>query len=249
MFSLTQIHRPWMGALMLAMATASCAAHAQSAVPESVADAHHAFNMFEPTPQRLAAERGLFDLSNRLIALSHAGTRIFAVDDYQQLRHANIGAGFEVNLIDPHALLSGQSIDASAYPTGEWRFVVMVDNRPVGLITVASLHGEWNVVAAGASELASEISRTVSQYSQQDPSAHLHFMRSQQGVADFIEVASPHRNAPPQYVPLLSARIMLARSAATSRSVTPSPALSEAEIAPALRDSIRRGMTAIPIVH
>ena len=231
------------------MVTMLCTAVSQPVMSVPADDAPDIINTGQGKPQRQVAERGLFDLSNRLMAVSNPGTHIFAVDDYQELRNARIGAGFEVNLVDPQALLSGKSISASTHPSGEWRFVVMVGNQAVGLVTVAWLHGHWKMVSAGGGELAKEISHIVSQHSQQDPSERLRFIRSQQGVADFIEVAPPSHNLPSRYVPLLSARIMLARSTDAATLAASPSALAESQIAPDLRASIQRGLSTPSLAH
>ncbi|RKP50749.1 hypothetical protein [Trinickia fusca] len=213
------------------------------------------------TPQRRAAEEGLAVLTTRLSLPQHAAqaTRIFAVDDSRLLRDAVIGYGFEVELVDPNALLAGNSIDASTRESGQWRFVVMLANRPIGLVTVASTHGQWKMVEAGGNELAQEVMTVVGRYRSTSPPARLRFVRSQQGVADFIEVtpSSPTdrtlSTVTPQYVPLLSARMMLGNSpadTATSHTLSASPvALSETDVAPALRESVRRGMHDLRFTH
>lgn len=203
------------------------------------------------TPQRRAAEEGLAMLTVRLSLPQQAAqaSRIFSIDDSRLLRDAVIGYGFEVELVDPNALLAGGSIDASTRESGQWRFVVMLANRPIGLVTVVSKHGQWKMVEAGGSELAQEVMTVVDLYRSVSPSTRLRFVRSQQGVADFIEVTpsgTTDNTAAPQYVPLRSARMMLGNSpadTATSHTMSASPvALSETDVAPALRDSVRRGM-------
>ncbi|HEV3105110.1 MAG TPA: hypothetical protein VGZ01_05420 [Trinickia sp.] len=182
-----------------------------------------------------------------------------AVDDYHALRDAFIGSGFEVNLIDPDALLAGKGIEASTHGSGAWRFVVMLGNKPVGLITVARLQGQWQMVEAGASEMAREVMDVVSRYARVAPSARLRFIRSSQGMADFIEVIQPaeaDRAIPPLYVPLFSTQAALddggavdANGANTAGTSAPAPALAEAEFASDLRASVRRGMRDPRFVH
>lgn len=231
------------------MATMLCTALIQPAQSASPVDTPDVIGTTQAAPQRQTAEQGLFDLSNRLMALPNPGTRIFAVDDYQKLRNAKIGTGFEVNLVDPQALLAGKSLSASAHPSNEWRFVVMVNDQPIGLMTVAWVHGRWKAVSAGGSELAKEVSLVLSQYTRQNPSTRLRFIRSQQGVADFIEATSVAGNLPPQYVPLLSARIMLTHSANTAAAIEAPSALAESQIAPDLRASIQRGLSTPSLAH
>jgi hypothetical protein len=196
------------------------------------------------TPQRQAAENGLADLSDRLMTeRPEQPASIFAVDDNRALRGARIGVGFQVNLIDPQALLSGKSIDASTYPANEWRFMVMVDDKPVGLVTVTPMQGRWQMVSAGASGLAKEISDVVAQQSRRDPLARFRFIRSLQGVADLIEVKAADGRLPPRYVPLASARLMSSRSGTAIGTVASASPLDEAQLLPDLRAGIRRGMS------
>jgi len=202
------------------------------------------------SPQRQAAAEGLSVLVNRLIANGDqtGAPRILAVDQVAQLRQATLGYGFEVNLLEPNALLAGKSIDASAHPSGEWRFVVLSNGHAVGLITVAKMHGQWQTVMAGASEMAREINDVVSRYASREPTAQLRFIRSQQGVTDLIEVM-PATGAQPQYIPLLSARVMLAHPAAMARSAgvvdlnqaapDTASALPETQILPSLVTRVR----------
>jgi hypothetical protein len=225
------------------MATLLCATWVQPVLAAAPLDSPGAISTVQGTPQRQAAERGLSELSNRLMALPSPGTHIFAVQDYQQLRNARIGQGFEVYLIDPQALLSGQSIRASAYASHEWRFVVTVENRPVGLITVAPVHGQWKMVSAGASEIAAEIAQVTAHYGSQ---AQLRFLRSQQGVADLIEVSAAGSDRAPRYVPLLSARVMLKQA---SMAQPASAALEEAQLVPDLRAGIQRGLQTPSLAH
>lgn len=146
-------------------------------------------------------------------------------------------------LVDPDALLSGKRLDQSLYGSGAWRFVVMLDGKGVGLITVAFMNGKWTMVEAGASELASELGTVSTRYAQHAPRAQLRFVRSQQAVADFIEVSPPAPDAsatPPVYVPLASARALLERL--HTNAAAPGATLSDAELGDVLRQSVPRGM-------
>jgi hypothetical protein len=200
------------------------------------------------SPQRQAALAGLKTLATHLQSSMQSSrvnqaNRIFNIDDNRLLSNATIGQGFEMYFVDPHALLSGKRLDQSLYGSGEWRFVVVLDGKGVGLITVALMNGKWTMVEAGASELAGELDTVSTRYAQQAPQARLRFVRSQQAVADFVEVSTPApatSAATPVYVPLASARTMLARLHANA--AVPSPTLSDAELGDALRQSVQRGM-------
>lgn len=200
------------------------------------------------TPQRQAAEQALRTLADHPIANSvrrYAG-RILAIDRDDALRRATIGYGFEMYVIDPGPLLAGDGIGASLRHTGVWRFVVLLDDRAVGLMTVAKLRGRWQMVEVGAAALAADIADVVTSYEAGQPPPRLRFVRSEQGHADLIEVmpavsASP---AEPGYVPLLSARSLAATGATQQNGLAAvkRAAMSEQDILPVLRASVRRGM-------
>ncbi|MGG1946580.1 hypothetical protein AB1286_17465 [Trinickia sp. NRRL B-1857] len=197
------------------------------------------------SPQRQAAIAGLATLVARLpeSASGAGGIRhIFGIADDRTLSQATIGEGFETYLVDPKALLSGKRLGESLYGGDEWRFIVMSNGQGIGLITVARINGTWAMVQAGASELARAIASTAASYRQQAPTARLRFVRSQQAVADFIEVR-PARTpdtktnaGQPVYVPLMNARTGIAGS------IESTAALSDAQLSDALRQSVRRGM-------
>lgn len=227
-------------ALATAQASAPAAAQASPA-PD--------FTLARGTPQREVAERALaawrarpiLDRDRRL------ANRIFAVDSPGALRDAAIGYGFEVHLIDPALLLAGNDIDTSLRPSGVWRFVVLLGGRAIGLVTVARMQGQWKMVQIGAAVLAQDISSVVNDYAR-DPSApQLRFIRSKQGLADFIEVIATSAGSPrtePRYVPLLSAKDLAVSSRAGSDDATAlkHAALGESQIIGPLRASIERGL-------
>ncbi|CAN7263800.1 hypothetical protein LJR230_001054 [Trinickia sp. LjRoot230] len=203
------------------------------------------------TPQRQAAEQALRTLADHPLAHSsgrYAG-RILAVDRDDALRRATIGYGFEMYVIDPGPLLAGDGIDASLRHTGVWRFVVLLDDSAVGLITVAKLQGRWQMVEVGAAALAADIADVITSYEASQPPPRMRFVRSEQGHADFVEVMPPAVSgspAEPGYVPLLSARSLAATGAGATQqnglAAVKRAAMSEQDILPVLRESVRRGM-------
>ena len=210
------------------------------------------FTLALGTPQREAAERALPSLVEREIGNRHPplSNRIFSVDPPGALRDAVIGYGFEVYLIDAALLLAGSDIDKSLRRTGVWRFIVMLGDRPIGLVTVARVHGRWKTVQVGGAGLAEDISSAIGGYVR-DPSApHMRFIRSDQGLADFIEViarGTGTSQAEPAYIPLLSAQELASasRSNSTAGAIDASKreALNERRIIDALRASVQRGLT------
>lgn len=210
------------------------------------------FTLARGTPQREAAQRALSALAEHAVRNGNRRLpdRIFSVDSPSALRDATIGYGFEVYLIDPDSLLAGNDIDKSLRRTGVWRFLVLLGDRSIGLVTVARMKGRWEAVQVGAAGLAEDISNAVSGYVGAPSSPQLRFIRSEQGMADFIEVIAPRSRASqaePAYVPLVSARELMFSSrsdshAADTTAASKHEALSERQIIDALRASVERGL-------
>lgn len=244
----------WLSLLLLAvLATSSSWAFAQSITTAGTPADTGGFSPAYRSIQRQAAQAGLAAWAQRASAstsasasASSAGSgidRIFGAGADRALSHAAIGDGFEIFLVDPRALLSGKHLAQSVYGSGEWRFVVVANGKGIGLITVAVMNGKWTMVEAGAHDLAGEIAPIAQRYEQRLPNARLRFVRSPQAVADFIEVSAPGSDdaaSAPVYVPLASARAMLAP--AEAHLLAPDAALSDAQLHAALRQRVQRGM-------
>jgi hypothetical protein len=235
----------------------SCSVPAQSspAIIDS-APAPSSITAARGTPQREAAEHALRNLADRLAANEDRTgiDRVMAVRSYSELRHATLGDGFEVNLIDPAQLLAGEPIDACIHGTGQWRFIVLAEGKPVGLLTVTHMHDGWKRVEVGASELAKEVATVEARYARQTPAPGLRFVRSLQAVADFIEVSPAPVSGQPvkaQYIPLRSARVSLGnpRADASATAAAAAPPLAEPEMAAFLRARVRSGMRDLRYMH
>jgi hypothetical protein len=208
------------------------------------------------TPQREAAEHALRNLADRLTANEDRTgiDRVLAVGRYSELRHATLGDGFEVNLIDPAQLLAGEPIDACIHGTGQWRFIVVAEGKPVGLLTVTHMRDGWKWVEVGASELSEEVATVEARYARQTPAPRLRFVRSLQAVADFIEVTPAPvsgQSVNAQYIPLRSARVSLdnLRAGASATAAATAPPLAEPEMAAFLRARVRSGMRDLRLMH
>ena len=238
--------------LLAVVASFSSSAYAESNAGAVQASATGTLSPASESVQRKAAEVGLAIL----IARSHSSAsafhpnRIFDLTSGQKLDDATLGDGFETYLVDPKMLLSGKDLGDSLYASGEWRFVIVLNGKGIGLVTVACIDGTWTMVAAGASALAAEITAIAATYAQQTPGTILRVIRSRQAVADFIQVSSPGRTDAakvPLYVPLASARSALA-SPDTGAAI-PGTVLSDAQLDDALRERVRRGMRDVRFEH
>ncbi|UXI70162.1 hypothetical protein [Tahibacter amnicola] len=153
----------------------------------------------------------------------------FAVSDVQDLRRATVGFGYEEWQADPQLLLAGRSLADAARPTGQWRYVVSVDDSPVGLLTLAMQDGRWSIVSIGGAALSEE----VAQIARSTKADAVRFVRVPQASSDFIELRGVDRRV--SYVPLGGARRMLGLDKAG--------ALDESAFAVPLRDVIARNLS------
>jgi hypothetical protein len=127
------------------------------------------------------------------------------VADVQDLKNARIAYGFPVYTIDPADLISGRSeMKNMAKPTGIWRFVVTLNQQPIGLATVEQVDGKWETVAYGATVLAKDLDASMTAYANKDRS-NVRVLRIYQAQSDFLEVGSAQDGAV-RYAPLHSAR-------------------------------------------
>lgn len=129
------------------------------------------------------------------------------VNNLQELKLARIAYGFPVHTIDPADLLAGRStMRAMAKPVSQWRFVITIGARPVGMATVEKVNGRMETVSYGAAVLAKDLDLAARQYGNADRT-NLRFLRIYQARADFLEVASADGRG--RFAPLLSARAAL----------------------------------------
>jgi len=132
-----------------------------------------------------------------------------AVTDVKELGHARIGYGFQVYTLDPADVIAGRSdVGRMARPTGDWRFVIDVNGRPIGLATVRQERGQWETVSYGGAALAREIATVAARHGNASRS-NLRFIRVFQAQSDFIEVTSD-ADFRVRFAPLQSARQSLA---------------------------------------
>ncbi|HWW73196.1 MAG TPA: hypothetical protein VN089_24895 [Duganella sp.] len=127
------------------------------------------------------------------------------VADVQDLKDARIAYGFPVYTIDPADLISGRSeMKTMAKPTGVWRFVITLNQQPIGLATVEQVNGKWETVAYGATVLAKDLDASMAAYANKDRS-NVRVLRIYQAQSDFLEVSSAQDGAV-RFAPLHSAR-------------------------------------------
>jgi hypothetical protein len=139
-----------------------------------------------------AAQRDLAQFVAHQLSRKGAAPADFPLDvtNMQDLKRASISYGFPVYTIAPDELLAGRgTMRSMAKPVNQWRFVITIDQRPVGLATVEKSNGRLETVAYGAAVLAKDLDATAKRHGNADKS-NLRFLRIYQARSDFLEVAS-----------------------------------------------------------
>ncbi len=164
------------------------------------------------------------------------------IGDMQDLKEAVIGYGFPVHTVDAKDIVAGRTdLQAMAKPTGQWRFIVSVRGKPVGLATVEQVNGRYETIAYGGAILAKDVEALTSHHGNAARS-NLRFVRIYQARSDFLEVASEGRT---RYAPLHSARESLLLQARAMKSGQGDASLMEAsEVLQPLRAAVKANLDA-----
>ncbi len=199
--------RRWFCVLLSGFALCASSAQAQ---PPAAGAADVAAPDADAAVARATAERGLAEYVQRKQqagADTPAAGLALDVADLQALSGASIAYGFPVYTIAPQDLVDGRGdLRSLARPTGTWRFAVRVDGRPVGLVTVARIAGQWQPVSFGGAGLAAEVDALMAAHANAERS-NVRFIRIFQAQSDLFEVVSPDGQA--AYGLLRSARASL----------------------------------------
>lgn len=189
---------------------------------------------------RAAAEAGLrrmtFDLGQGLPANGKLPADFpIAVSSFAELRQVTLGVGFEVNTVDPTALLyAKQTADIArmAKGSGVWKFVILSKGQPVGLLEMNNVNGKWQAVGAGSSKLAQNVHAAAAL----SVDGSFRFVRIYQATSDLMEVRG--RDSASRFVPLQSARQSLSLSSAKLADGT----LSSQDLLPSLQAAVRANL-------
>lgn len=161
------------------------------------------------------------------------------INDLQDLKDAVVGYGFPVYTVDPAELVAGRSsMHGMVRPTAQWRFVITLRDRPIGMATVERVNGRYETVAYGGAVLAKDVDAVAGFHGNADKS-NLRFVRIYQARSDFLEVGGQDGRA--RFAPLHSAResLMLNQRAGKANQL-----MEEAEILQPLRSAVKENMAA-----
>ena len=163
---------------------------------------------------------------------------VFNVSSREELDHAVVGFGFRMYSVNPKFLRDpgNRLLSRMVEPTPTWRFVVLSKTKPIGLITVNLVNGQWQAVGAGAAELAAEVNMVRKAWPARD-GFDFRFVRVYQATADFIEVS--HKQNMMGYVPMKAARVSLNMG---QMDLQADQLMAESELMEPLRDRAMRNM-------
>jgi len=117
----------------------------------------------------------------------------------------NLGLGFQMHTVSPLALVKNTelTLQALVLPMDMWRFLVLENEKPIGLLTVVKVDQQWKAVSFGGADLAMEIETIGKNWS----GYTFRFIRVYQATSDFMEIMSGRDTL--GFAPLKSARISL----------------------------------------
>ena len=162
------------------------------------------------------------------------------ITDIQDLKDARLGFGFPVYTIDPKDLLQGRGdLRSMTRPTGEWRHLITLHDRPIGMATLVQTNGQWHISAYSGAVLAQEIDAAIGAHGNAQRS-NVRFVRVYQAMSDLLEVVSPGDNHA-RYMPLQSARQMLLAQQRSGATVN-AGLLEQADILEPMRASVKTNM-------
>lgn len=154
-----------------------------------------------------------------------------AVHSLADLQQAQIGWGVAVYAANPRELLAGRSLAASTHPTGEWRYAITLQGRPIGMVTLVHAANDWQAVSFGGAELSRDMDALIRRY--HGAGVNLRYVQLPQAEASFMEIQQ--RGAQPAF-----ATLGVAKSGVRIAAV-PAPRAG-AKLLPGLREAIRRNL-------
>jgi hypothetical protein len=153
-----------------------------------------------------------------------------------------LGMGFQVHTVNPLTLVenTAAALEALAFPMDMWRFIVLENGKPIGLLTVAGVNREWQAVSFGGAELSVEIANIRETWPAKSGFT-FRFIRVYQATSDFMEIISGHESL--GFAPLKSARVSLGID---SFAADPGKLLYNSDIVGPLKDMVSKAISTRP---
>jgi hypothetical protein len=110
-----------------------------------------------------------------------------------------------MHTVNPRDLVKNRELTLQGLilPMDMWRFLVLANETPVGLLTVVKVDRQWKAVSFGGADLAKEIDAIGKNWSRHS----FRFIRVYQATSDFMEIMRGHDTL--GFAPLKSARVSL----------------------------------------
>jgi len=148
-----------------------CKADAGDAASEARESANHALRKFLTSVP-------LQDLQNH------------GFETKEEVEKAVVGQGFEIFSVDPKDILDerpSKELQQLIVTSNMWMFIVAVEDKPMTLVTVGYVDGEWRLYQFGTTKLAKTLSEFVSAW---PPSSgyHYKYVEIRQARTSFIQV-------------------------------------------------------------
>jgi len=234
------------------VATLLAAAGLAFASPSTFAQAPNAYAAQQMAPKRAlaeamsAAQRDLAQFAAHQLKTRGKGAPAdFPLDvtDLQELKEAMIAYGFAMHTIDPSELIAGRStMQRMAKPINQWRFVITLRNRPIGMATVERNGGRYETVAYGAAVLAKDVDALAATHGNADKS-NLRFVRIFQARSDLLEVVTTDGRA--RFAPMHSAReSLMLQQRASKDGIRSDGLLDDADLVQPLRTAVKQNLEA-----
>ena len=140
-----------------------------------------------------------------VLAAAEDGITIFFNDDDIPA----LGKGFQIFTVNPDKILDGsfaEDLHKIAEPTNLWQFIVLSGTKPIALLSVDKLNGEYTPVSIGASNFSYQLSRVTSAWPEAE-GYRLRLIRIYQATSDFIEVSQGEEII--GFVPFESGRVTM----------------------------------------
>lgn len=191
-----------------------------------------------------AAQRDLAQFAAHQLQVRNGSAPVdfpLEITDVQDLKDAKISYGFPVYTIDPPELMAGRAtMQQLARPTPQWRFVITLRDRAIGMATVERINGKFETVAYGAAVLAKDVDALMGFHGNADKS-NLRFVRVFQARSDLLEVIGQDGRA--RFAPLHSAReSLLLQQRANKDGSRAADLLDESELVQPLRNAVKHNL-------
>jgi hypothetical protein len=133
------------------------------------------------------ALRNWLDDMSAIFTKKEAKHLILGISDASAYRDISLGYGFAVKSIDSKVILDGGAIEKALKFDGDVRYMVMLNNKAVGLLSMRTIDGQYRMSGIGSKELAERVLKVTSAYKRNN----FYLARSHDAIMDFVVIEDP----------------------------------------------------------